>query len=398
MQRILLYVGRFFAILLMPAEVALITATIFVAATIPSISQPETIKAGLEAQRIYPDVVLVALPALVELTAELQDPPSRIDLDEIRDTLAPDDWRSVAHDLMPPEWVQAQTESALDSIYGYIGGGEAVDYALDIEELAAGFYGAGAERAVTRILTFSPNCSPAQLRQIRQIPINNDENIPICNPNNPLQTERMTAAMLESFAIIGASLTRDDILADTLDIGFFQIEERLNPSDDTLTLPMQAEAEGSSRDAFIFLRIVHELRGMYTRPAISAPVALFGLIVFFAVRSFRGLAVWSGWVSILSGSTLVVTLLLFSMGIIGQSAASQVGTDLPSEIEMIQIRIFDGIVSSVYRDFSPRVLASAIMLFIAGVSLLVFSRVLPGPKRLVRLNPEALPSTSVQPQ
>lgn len=382
MGRVLLYIGRFFALLTAPLVIAFLMLSVATAAFLPAITDPDNIKDGLAAQRIYEDIVPVALPAAVELASgapadfEEQMP---LRLADIRDSLSDDDWRAVANEIVPPEWIQAQVESAIDALYAYFDGAPRIEYQLETVPLSERLTGAAAERAITRILALARPCTPAEMRLLRAP--ETPENIPICSPSDDESAEQLRAYLTTAFAQLGQTIEGEQLTR--ADFRLFTLAERLQTG--AVSGIVSEEAPIS---ALIGMRVAYETYEIYRSIAFLLVGVSFGAIVFFAVRSFKGLARWAGWLSIAGGAMLVFTLLTISIGLIEVPAIEVTSEleDIPPELLEIQARITNGILVAAFQDFSRPALGAAFGLIAGGFALLVASIFLPGPQQIVHID------------
>lgn len=99
--------------------------------------------------------------------------------------LTESDWRGVLVALLPPDWVQAQAERAIDQFYSEVQSGQGnavVD--LSLVALKTRLEGPEGFDAVARLINAQPSCSLDQLGQVAAIVTSNASlgQVPVCRP------------------------------------------------------------------------------------------------------------------------------------------------------------------------------------------------------------------------
>lgn len=390
MRNFLFYGGRFLAVILAPFAILLTLIAVIVGAMIPALDNQENIKASFQEQNIYRDVVPVILPALLNLQSAEEEvaPNLSIMVNNLQDSLNPDDWRAVINELIPPDWVQSQLESVVDGIYAYLEGDESVttiQYQVDIDTIAQRMTGESSERVITRISTLSTPCTSEQAQQIRNIDlesITNLEDLPICSPATENDTEQMQAILRTIFDQLASAIESERGMGASAELGELSVTEQIDNSG-------QAQLNVSFDQGYeilIGIRVFYQTYDLYIPIFIFLPIAMTSLIVFLAVRSFRGFARWVGTLSILVALNLIIFQLIIAVGLITIPKPEPDPTNnIPIEVLQVQNRILNGLFSAAFAEFAQPVAMHALQFLVVGVILLVLSWVVRKPPATIHI-------------
>lgn len=195
--------------------------------------------------------------------------------------LTQEDYEVILRDLVSPDWLQTQTESALDQTFAFIGS-EALTATIKISlvEVKARIGGEAGVNAALRVIRSWPPCTPFQLITWAGVTSSTElEDMPTCRP--PDET-------LEAFTpLIKRTLSQ-------------QAAKMPNEADLTRTFKGKGEDESPSvsqsgsgdrpPNVRVFLKFARPL--MRLSPLLS--IALLLLVTLFGVRSFKGWLRWWG--------------------------------------------------------------------------------------------------------
>lgn len=310
-----------------------------------SLTDVETYKQTLIEQNVYQDLIPYVIPSILEESQDdlSEDANFQIDLNDIDQVMTVGNWRDVANELIPAQWLQTQTESLLDSIdaikQGDIRQREDV---IDLSEIIERLQGASGERASTIIINAAPDCTLQQAAQLRQLNSNRGTVFPICKPSAQLESVSKSA-ITGWFTAIGSQL------------------ELAQGNTNRLSIPENAAN-------FIFQ--IFQLDAQLSLLLLLCPLSLIGIIIFFAVRNTQSFGRWLGWSFILAGIT---TLFLIFSSQIPVFASFDDIFNASNDGARFQAQISAGFLRSVYTGASETMIAYAGGMIIGGFILLVIS-------------------------
>jgi len=306
----------------------------------------DTYKQILAEQDVYEDILPFVIPAILrESEDQLQNDESfSIDLNDIDSFMSTEDWRAVSEELIPAEWLQAQTETVLDRINAYSQGDfRQLDNIMDITEIVERLQGLSGERASAIIISSAPDCNAQQVIQLRQFDGESNQTFPICNPPVILQN-KATNVISNWFANIGTA-----------------INTQIRQDESSLSVP-----EDLARLVYNLFQLDSQLSLLL----LLCPLSLIGFIMVFAVRNIKGFGRWLGWTFIITG---IITLLLIFTSQVPVFESFDDVVRANSEIERFEAQIYAGFMRSIYTDASQTMLLVAGGLIGVGFILLAIS-------------------------
>ena len=311
-----------------------------------SLINVDTYKETLIEQKVYEDIIPYIIPALLkDNQTNLNSSDSfSIDLNDIDRFMSTDDWRKVSDELIPPEWVQNQTESVLDTIDRIKQGDfSQLENIVDLTEVVQRLQGDAGKRASDIIIASAPDCNTQQILQLRNFDGQSDSVFPICNPPQ-LQKNKATTLISDWFYNVGTV-----------------IEIQISQQSDVLSAP----EEGA--------KIIHNLFQLDSQLSLLlliCPFSLVGLIMFLAVRTLKSFGRWLGWSFILSG---IFTLFLIFTSQVPVFASLDDVVAANNDMERFTAQIYASFLRSVYTEASETMLMLAGMMIALGFILLVVS-------------------------
>ena len=358
---------RLFALLLVAIVVPLLAFAVWMGAQLPALLNADTYKSGLREQNIYPDIVPVALPAMIEAINEempANDLPQDERLAQIINRLSPEDWRAVATDLVPPRWLQQQTESMLDSLFAYLRAEtDTLNITFDMTTFREGLLGEQGERAATRIVSAAPVCTPDEVMQLEAIASGraDDSTLPICNPPDEYD-EPLTDAIHSAIEAYGRSIEPSTLTV--LEVPALSTDGPLPPA-----------TNDESVIGLMWLRLFFQTWDKFVPLLYLCPAGVLALLVIVGVRSLKGFGQWVGWTGVLSGLLAILPVFLLPLAILDAVAETLPATTGSAELDLFQVRLATGLVNSAFSEISGPVVAQALLLLFAGIALLVIASI-----------------------
>jgi hypothetical protein len=326
------------AFILALIAVLLLPMAMWVSAGISAFLNADTYKNGLAEQNIYDDIAADVLPIVAR-----QIPTTETSqFAQIFGALPPEVRREVTNILMPAEWLQSQVEQGLDIIFDWLNGTAALSDPLDFSALQARLRGEEGRRAVDLILESSPPCTPQQVQAIQSLTPQSE--IPVCQPPES-SSEAVYSAIIQSMVHVADAIDERSLNVDRILGG--------NASQDVGALPIVVAA---ARQMFLVLYL--------------CPLALVSLIVALVARSFKGFGRWAGTMAVISAFIAILPLPVVSNSIISGVTAQITQSSQSSEVQLLQVRLATGLISSGFAQFSGPVVALALLLMVVGALLL----------------------------
>lgn len=337
------------------AAIAIIACplAVWVGAGVATMLNPDTYITGLGSQNIYSELVPTVLTSFANDRTPANQEPAAQQLARIVQALDPDELRAITNELIPPDWLQAQTEQGIDALFGWLNGERAtLEAAFDLSEVLARLTGEEAQRAAAAIVQSAPPCTQEQVGQLRAWRQGEIEAPPICQPP-PLQVRPLTNWLEGFFAEIAGSIERSQV-----------------------SIPQLLNARGGAglRNVRLQITILQQLIGLFY----LFPAALLALIVTIRVRSLQGFSRWMGWTGIFSGLVGLVPLLLVPLATL--DGLLSLSNSL--ETNPLETSLTAGFYYSILTQFGGLVLVQAAALLVIGFILLAISMLIQPPLEL----------------
>lgn len=341
--------GWLAAFLLMALSVLLFTLSAWNVAFAEALYSSSTYDAVLDDERVFEDLLPVALPALLEASEQDEsfENDAPVDIAAVNDALSREAWRELTGLLVPPEWLQAQADQIVSVLLRIVEGDlTALQDSVEFTEIRSRLRGDEANRAVDLILNEAPLCTQTQLDRIRTLQTGGGGNVtlPVCNPADDDLREFSARVMRLTFNGLA-----DVIPDDTLTVSeFYEIVP-----DDARLLYLLGEIDNQS-GLLLYL----------------CPMALLSLMVVAVVRSRQSFGRWIGLTSLLSGVLLLITLFVVQ-ALLFSSVTGLFQTR--DELEQFAARIFSGIARSMFEVSSGVLLIQVTVFMLLGFLLLAMS-------------------------
>lgn len=286
--------GFFFALLTTLFFVIALPLAIWTFSASQMILSADTYKNVLAANNLYFDLIPALLPALIEIEPpdtgefDIHDQANRDIFLDVVGNMDEEDWASITADLIPADWLQAQTEGALDAFFGWLNDeAPSLDLQIDLRSFRERLAGESGQRVVNQIIDSWPGCTAQQVLILRGFStgrITDPDQFPFCQPSGEL--------IATTREILSSQLTR--LARDLPDIW---------PDANTLnSRAYRVTTTELKRDIRIFRAMVFEL--------ILLPLALLSLTVFCTIRSLKSFGRWGGWPALLGGLLALIPVLL----------------------------------------------------------------------------------------
>ena len=257
--------------------------------------------------------------------------------------LTPQERAYLAERLLPPDWVREQLQAGLDDIYAWVDNDLArpnidVDLRLVKETLRQG----GAQELIEVVVDSWPPCTVEQVDEMAAQIFGLAEGFPFCEPPEPLRT-----------GMVG-------IAGEAIKLSLYGLPDQLSVSGDRPDEKADPEILKFKED----LRLARAL----ARWSWLLPLALLGLIMVLAIRSWRGMAGWWGLPLILGGLLTLVAAVgvrLAARAVVGGVAS---GPGVPPILAEVLRSVAEGWVTSALRA----VAVHAGIILLAGIGLFAF--------------------------
>jgi hypothetical protein len=344
--------GRICAILLIAIIGPLFTFAACNFALYQTMLNPATYQDAFSNPAIFDDLLPIALPGIIEAAhqEELNITELPVSFAEVITTLDDDEWRAIATDLVPPAWLKAQFEQALNFFLSISNGDYSVlNNPIDLRDVQAKLTGDNAAQIAQRIIVAAPNCTPEQLTQLNTLTSTNTGQLPICNPEDEALRRQSIQIVGQSLAALATMLPAEAISAGE----FYNIDAR------------NAEMVAS------WFKLDAQIMGLLY----LCPAGLVALIVFFTVRSLKSFGRWVGVTGLVTGVFLLLTLALmqfFAIGVISEVLRAS------NDAERFFGQLLTGIVRAGLAQSSGTLLVQAGSFLLAGFVLLAMSFIVRG--------------------
>lgn len=311
-----------------------------------SLINVDTYKQILVEQNVYEDVIPYVIPAILNNPeSELSNADSfPVNLIDLNSAMTVDDWRAVSEQLVPPEWLQIQVESILDTINQISQGNfTQPETLINTTEFSERLLGDEAIRASEIIIASAPDCNAQQVIQVRTYNGDSDQTFPYCNPPAILQ-EKSVNIIRQWFVGLGTILNA-------------QIRQQEN----VIRFPEEVS------------RLIYNLFQLDNQMSLLlflCPLTLIGFIMVFAVRNLKSFGRWLGWTLIVTG--IVTMILIFTSQVPVFESFDDV-VSARTDIERFEAQIYAGFMRSIYADASNTMMMLAGGLIAGGFILLAIS-------------------------
>ncbi len=209
---------------------------------------------------------------------------------------------AAAVNLIPPQWVEAQAETAVNAIYDYLETGDptAATVRLDVQPLLVQLEGDAGKQMITFFVSTLPPCSADDVGALLSGLTGGGE-IPTCIP--PGVGQETLAA--QAHTMIAQSLRQNpQLTAGGIEISLLQNMP-----------PAELQRLERARQAYL-------LADQWAWTLWLLPLLALLTIALFAIRSLRTLGLWWGWPLTLTGGLALLLALFVSANVAAGSAAA----------------------------------------------------------------------------
>jgi hypothetical protein len=335
-------IGRFFAGIFALITVILVVVTLWFNGATSTFLSVDTYKNGLAEQR---ESLLPVVLYFAQTAGDGAEGP--LPFAQIQRDLPPQAWSELTNALIPPDRLLEFSRNSLDIVFSWLNGDvTALDRTIEFNMLLEGLDGASAERAANILATQLKPCTPDQTAQLRAVRDNDWQGaIPFCSPPVEMQ-EPMQEYLVNQFQNLK---TLADAQTATLNAVGGNSPSTL---DDRMAIPS------------ILQSVVQLVGSLYL-----LVVSMIGLVVFFAVRSFKGFARWVGVIGLLAVVATILPLGAFQSGLV--TLVNSIQNDGMSAEQLLSvIRLVNSLLQSGFTQFNNLVFSQVAV--IGGVSLLLF--------------------------
>lgn len=329
--------GRILAFFLMLLVIPLFTIAACNAAFSATVANPQTYRAAFEDPRTLEDLVTLVLPALfTTVNDEAEFPPTDENLSQLSrivTVLPVSVWRQISAEIVPSQWLQQTFEQSVNIFISLMDGDvQVLEQTLDLRAIRDALRGERAQEVASIIVSNAPPCRPEDLSALQQAdPSARNLDFPICQPLDADNQNLAQSLIVAWLAQVAERIGTDEILvSDFVD------------SDDARALGLWVQFD--ERVMLLFY---------------ICPLGLVGLIIAFAVRSWRSFSRWVGITALLSGASIIS--LIFIIQLLLLNSTSEL-LSVSNDIE----RFVAQIATSLFRVSFLQ--ASSVMLLHAGVA------------------------------
>ena len=191
--------------------------------------------------------------------------------------LTQEDLESIITDLVPPQWLQEQAESAIDQIFAYLNLGNKSRVTISLVAFKERLAGEEGIRAFMRMAMAQPPCTPEQIEIIESDEDTAPEDMPICRPPEPLKA-RYTDKAQKTLQAVTTELLNE--------VSVITLAER-----EGIDVTSAEESGPFGSDP----RAAFQIAKWGTRLSPLLPIAMLLLATLVIVRSWQD---WARWWSI----------------------------------------------------------------------------------------------------
>lgn len=334
--------GQILSFLIAALAIPLFTIMACNLALMPVLISPGTYRTVLEDEAVFEELIPVALPAILAEVEEdnVSVTTDNINLIELIEVTDAETLRAVSDLLIPPEWLQSQTQILVNAYQGLLEGDyTSLDQPLALNALRNRFI-AEANNAAEIIILNAPDCTRTQIDQLETLQNTNEGTLPICNPPAEFVDSSMTDVAL-AIRNSARSLGNQPITIREL----FGIDETTS----ILLTSLISIVLNSLWYAFL------------------CPIALVSLVVTFAVRSRREFGLWVGGIGVLSAIGTFILLVAFQL-IVVESVERLLAAN--TAVEAFTTRITSSVLQAAFIGANTSFIVIALIYLVLGIILL----------------------------
>jgi len=340
------FLARLIAVLCAIAFVFLTVGAVFVFALGTRFLQAGTYASALSREQFYAKVPGIVADLVVHGSKVVPAASRGAEGDAVAMVaqLTPSDWDSLFGAAAPPDYLQQQTESALDQYFAYLHSEEAVPtIQISLAELRKNLVSPRAEQAYLAMLATKPPCTPQQLQESGGLPVG-------CQPpadQLPRVREMFRSAMRQA--------------AD-------QIPDKVNLLEHAAVAGGHTPLEVTIQTRHVLVRIEY-----WAAWSPAVPGALLLLIALCGVRSLRGLLLWWGIPCFLAGIATAL-LALPSVPLARWLFSAMIVPSLPAHVPAVAVDALFGAITAPLEEILIHALETGGGLAAGGLACMIVAR------------------------
>ncbi|NIM93185.1 MAG: hypothetical protein GTO18_05685 [Anaerolineales bacterium] len=268
--------------------------------------------------------------------------------------LTPNHWEALLADLLPPSWLQEQTEKAIDQLFEYLDSNDStLSISVDLTEMKQRLMGEEGVEIILDLIRSQPTCTASEIIVLTALVLTgaSPEELLICSPPDVL-LEEITP-----------------IIDETLDLVVMTFPDELELTRDFDT----GDESDSSSDEFGFntpLSMIRTTR-LGLRWSFMIPIACLLLVALFGVRSKKGFLRWWGLSFLLTG-IITLVLSLIALPSLNWTLDTFVLHRIPDILTPALVDTGLGVVRAISRTvIRPTTFIAIILLVIGGLMLFI---------------------------
>ncbi len=283
--------------------------------------------------------------------------------------LTPQDRQVLGEQLTPPGWAQEQMGVVVAGVYRWIDNDRArPEIVVDIAPLKAALLSGGASDLVELVVDSWPSCTVAEMAEMGVGALLGQQNLVFCEPPEPLRS-----------GVVG-------ILNVSIAASLRALPDKLSLSQPGATRPASPELMNTKQR-------IRTVRALAAWSWLLSP-ALLGLVMAFAIRTWRGLALWWG-VPLILGALLTLGTMVGARLVVDEGFRSALmNADLPGWAGAMIQSLVAAMITVVFRHVALQagiLLATGVAVLIGGLILARYGG--PGSRSAAAEAPTAPPST-----
>jgi hypothetical protein len=294
-----------------------------------------TYKQAFKEQGLYEDAPTLIAGMLTETAQEETDSePSFLSV------LGRDGLETVIASLVPPDQLEALTDSILDAVFAFLNG-ESDSITVSLAPLKQNLTGEAGVQVFMQVLSASPDCTPEQVLEFALGSLSTEDGLIFCKP--PEEAMALVAPLIES-----------------------QIQSMMRGIPDEIALPLGAQERSRQ-----FIERLNRIRTLM-QLSLLVPIVFLLLILIFAIRNLNEWLTWWAIPFVITGGLSALLALIGAPFIrLVLDFAFQQGT---SEMPAVFLDLMPDMAGSLAKQILRPLAIEGIILAVIGVGMLVALR------------------------
>jgi len=292
-----------------------------------------------------------------------------LDLSRALSFLTPQDRAVLGEELTPPGWAKEQMGVVVAGVYDWIDNDRArPELVVDIAPLKAALLSGGANDLVEIVVDSWPPCTVAEMAEMGLGALLGEQKLVLCEPPEPLRSGLV--------GILNVSIAAS-----------------LRALPDQMSLSQPGVSRPASPELMKTKQRIRTVRALTAWSWLLSP-ALLGLVMAFAIRTWRGLALWWG-VPLMLGALLTLGTIVGVRLVVDEGFRSALmNADLPGWAGAMIQTLVAAMMTVVFREVAVQagiLLAAGMAVLIGG---LILARYAGRPSRSAAAEAPTAPSTT----